>query len=156
VQLAQIALVSFLILRAMACWWRARVGRASRTCSRSGSSTWTPSCPAGPARSWSRWSPTGWVPPTRQPFEPVEFDNLTVTPYVRHRPAGANHPDRTVYYRAAGWWLSVWPAEVRGREAACGHSCSHHGRPESAPRRLCGSGGWRPDLHKPHRRTAAA
>jgi len=22
------------------------------------------------------------VPPTRQPFEPVEFDNLTVTPYV--------------------------------------------------------------------------
>jgi hypothetical protein len=31
VQLAQIALVSFLILRAMACWWRARAGRASRT-----------------------------------------------------------------------------------------------------------------------------
>ena len=22
------------------------------------------------------------VPPTRQPFEPVEFENLTVTPYV--------------------------------------------------------------------------
>ena len=25
------------------------------------------------------------VPPTRQPFEPVEFDNLTVTPYVIDR-----------------------------------------------------------------------
>jgi hypothetical protein len=25
------------------------------------------------------------VPPTRQPFEPVEFENLTVTPYVTDR-----------------------------------------------------------------------
>ena len=30
-ELAQIALVSLLILRAMACCWRARAGRASRT-----------------------------------------------------------------------------------------------------------------------------
>src|SRR5438067_6724549 len=32
---------------------------------------------------WSRYWPTGHPsPPTGQPFELIEFDNLTVTPYV--------------------------------------------------------------------------
>jgi hypothetical protein len=41
------------------------------------------------------------VPPTRQPFEPVEFENLTVTPYVIDRNKRLGYSLRATGIKAA-------------------------------------------------------
>jgi hypothetical protein len=53
------------------------------------------------------------VPPTRAPFEPVEFENLTATPYVVDR------TKRLAYsLRATGIKAAARPPQQPGRDAA--------------------------------------
>ena len=52
------------------------------------------------------------VPPTRQPFEPVEFENLTVTPYVVDR------TKRMAYSLRASGLKAVRPMAQPGKDAA--------------------------------------
>ncbi|HEY6278797.1 MAG TPA: plasmid replication, integration and excision activator [Streptosporangiaceae bacterium] len=51
------------------------------------------------------------VPPTRQPFEPVEFDGLQVTPYVTDR-------GRMAYSLRASGIKAARPAAQPGKDAA--------------------------------------
>src|SRR5215470_6836426 len=52
------------------------------------------------------------VPPTRQPFEPVEFENLTVTPYVIDRTKRMGYSLRATGIKAGR------PMAQPGKEAA--------------------------------------
>src|SRR5215469_16416987 len=52
------------------------------------------------------------VPPTRQPFEPVEFENLTVTPYVIDRTKRMGYSLRTTGIKAGR------PMTQSGKDAA--------------------------------------
>jgi hypothetical protein len=57
------------------------------------------------------------VPPTRQPFEPVEFENLTVTPYVdNNRCQGRGRCSARMAYALRATGLKA--ARAAGKDAA--------------------------------------